>query len=735
MLIPTVKRLRPIFPNLMNPWFCLFWIFLAGFPSGTSGQAEVQTFEPAKLIQPGIAAQSDSFCGATFFKRLFIPGQNTAGYKIMAAPNETFLLGASVDDYTLIVRTDKNMNVLWAQSIDMAPGFDVINDMRLDSDGQIIGVGNASALGVWCYAFKIDASDGQLKWRSILNDPDNCYFTRILEKNAGSNYLLFGQSDALINTFHGCDAMVMEIDRNTGELVWDRHFNLGNCDIFDEVFIRNNNIYACGRHTLPGGGHDSYRAALTRMDLAGNLQWSRCYIRNGNEVAHLYTNALQPDGDSIVIAGWGNDNVVSLTATTLQLLKTDSTGAIAWAKKYDIAGGNEERSYRLIIRPDGYLLCGFFLRPNPAGREFYIIKTAKNGDYLWGKSYGSNGEDGFRDIILLSDTLYLTGRTPGGFGSDILIGKLDLDGNLEGPCDFVRNLDVVVSDYPTPFDGLQPLAPVNIPNNYAAAAPADGVPVNLTTEAICQKICDTPPEEAACDVKTTPCVKFEILGIFQNPAKQRTYRMRITNFCADKLLYVIFQLPNGIIADKPTTNTIYTTPGGRQYEVRNPNSSPAHSIRFKTIGDGMANGQSDIFEYTLPPQSEPLFIHAAAKLFPQLYFETHLNVFDCSVQQTVFKPEEAVDRKTIPNPGQKGIEIFPNPVMDVLKVRIPEWNDQIVQLHIADLYGRLLYQQTVNMESVLLTLDLPATWPAGVYFIETLNGRGERHTTRFALTR
>ena len=150
------------------------------------------------------------------------------------------------------------------------------------------------------------------------------------------------------------------------------------------------------------------------------------------------------------------------------------------------------------------------------------------------------------------------------------------------------------------------------------------------TVTVNQTVTDDP-----CDVKETPCVRFEILGIFQNSAKQKTYRMRVVNKCPDPLQYVVFQLPNGITADLPANNSVYTAPSGRKYEVRNPNASPFHSIRFKTIGAGIAGGASDIFEYTLPPQANPTFIGAVARLAPQQYYETHLNVFACEVKQTI----------------------------------------------------------------------------------------------------
>ncbi len=1064
MPIDLLNHLRV--SNLLRLLFIfLFYCFSAVSFAQTASLPTTSVVETAKTQ---IFSKTDSFCGNTFFKRLSIQGMSTLGYRMVPAPNETFFFSASVGNRTLIAHTNKDLEPLWVKSVDMAPGPDAnLLDLRLDAGGQLIGVGNTSTNPVQCFAFKMNAASGQLIWRSILNNPTNCYFTRILEKTSGENYFLLGQTDDAVSTSNGCDALLMEIDRNTGALLWNRQYTLGDCEIFDEVFLKNDRIYASGRFALAPGGHDHYRAALTALDTAGNVLWSRCYLRSASQKAHLFSNALQPDGDSIVVFGWGNDHVVSLTETTLQLMKTDSTGALAWAKQYDIAGGNEERSYRLINLPDGYLLAGWFRRPTTDSRDIYIIKTDKGGNLLWARSYGANGEDNFRDIVLVANTLYLIGSRQNAQIFDILVGKLDLNGNVEGQCSFVKDLVVTVSDYADPSDDLQPLAPIDVPNNYTTTTLPAPATETIATEVICQKICDnscdkpdasvtidsivcgggitaiwlriyntgfstypansflsfyaadptasaaqllrtilipfgvdtgtslsvfigdahtflpaqtnftlyavvndngmlttpfsfgsfpktgveeceyannldfhpvaaqgspaltlgadatlctgenlvlqadpgfyqyqwqdgsgnaaftamasgvywvqatdgcgyqqtdtvvvtvlppyqltefvefcpgdsvlvggvyytqpdtvvstipgtgndcdtvvtytllyyhnsvvdiqcpadvsvevasgvtfalvnynlpsaitdcpcslaTPallqglasgsafplgatqvcyeatdacggtnsccfavtvqaaPPEDACDVKITPCVKFEILGIFQNPAKQRTYRMRVTNSCANKLIYTTFQLPGGVVADAPANNTVYTAPSGRQYEVRNPNFAPAWSVRFKAVGDGIADGQSDVFEYTLPPQSEPLYIHATAKLFPQVYAETHLNVFDCPVQQTSSRPGAAQERQYATLPDK--MTIFPNPATDVLTVRLPDWVNLHIQLRVTDAFGRLLYEQASSLKTDVTTLELPAGWPAGVYYLQAVNETGERQTGRF----
>ncbi len=235
---------------------------------------------------------------------------------------------------------------------------------------------------------------------------------------------------------------------------------------------------------------------------------------------------------------------------------------------------------------------------------------------------------------------------------------------------------------------------------------------------------DAPQE--ACDIKVTPCIRFELLGIYQTAAGPLSYRMRVTNTCADPLVYAAFQLPDGLDAVQPANNSVYTAPSGRTYTVRNPNHSPQHSIRFKSTGPGIASGQSDIFEYSLPEQAAPLFIHAVVRL-QQSQIETHLNTFGCAVQ-----PEN--DQRTSGAPaGQGSLRVFPNPATEVLRVDLSAWVSGTVRLRLFDALGRQVMDQEAGAGAGLVTLELPGG-AFGWHTLEATGPDGVRRTARFYRT-
>ena len=241
--------------------------------------------------------------------------------------------------------------------------------------------------------------------------------------------------------------------------------------------------------------------------------------------------------------------------------------------------------------------------------------------------------------------------------------------------------------------------------------------------------------EIPCDVKVIGCMKYELLGISKDAGQNQTYRIRVTNNCANKLVYTAIQVPDGVVAIAPANASTYTSPAGRDYIVRNPNASPFHSVRFKPVDDGIANGASNIFEYTLPAQSNPTFIHITSRLETQTFYEAHLNTFGCPVttqSNTTNRP--ATDRGLNPS-AYAGLSVFPNPLSGSdLFADLADWTGQTVQIRVYDARGAVVLDQPFVAED-LTTIRLPEGLASGMFLLEVLPPDGNRQTARFVVAK
>lgn len=277
--------------------------------------------------------------------------------------------------------------------------------------------------------------------------------------------------------------------------------------------------------------------------------------------------------------------------------------------------------------------------------------------------------------------------------------------------------------------------------------PACTATVTVTPPAPCSS--PLPPPSGNCDEKIIGCIKYELLDITLDSEKNRTYRIRVTNNCANPMIYTAFQLPDGAVAMAPTDNSIFTAPSGREYAVRNPNFSPFYSIRFKSQTDSISNGESDIFSYTLPAQSAPDYIHVIVRIYPKVFYETHLNTSDCvpiitfkAPNSTEVSPSEAAAPGetvgTAPLTRQAPTEspkIYPNPTEGSLFADLSAWKGQSVMVSVLNSQGGAVTTQATEAGDQPFPVEITGSLPNGLYFLEVIPAEGAPKIKQFILQR
>lgn len=233
------------------------------------------------------------------------------------------------------------------------------------------------------------------------------------------------------------------------------------------------------------------------------------------------------------------------------------------------------------------------------------------------------------------------------------------------------------------------------------------------------------PEIPPCATKTAGCIRYELLNITLDSSGNKRYRFRVTNNCPNKLIYTAFQLPNGVAALSPPDNSTYVSPGSRAYEVRNPNNSPFHSIRFRSLADSLSDGASDIFEYALPPQYQPPYIHVTSRLEPQDFYEAYLGTTNCPV--AIPPPVQRVAS------GFSSFRIFPNPASGTLYADLSAWEGERVEVRLYDSRSVLLRRSELTAGGAAQAIPLPESVANGVYFLEIRTEDGRRMVKFFLL--
>lgn len=176
-------------------------------------------------------------------------------------------------------------------------------------------------------------------------------------------------------------------------------------------YSNSNDLNMIGNH----GGMDIF---LSKIDLSGNLLWTKLY----GGIANEYTQCIIPTHDNgILICGFTNDSVTAGThgGFDVMFIKTDSAGNQQWIKFYGGSGDDGDHAAGIVETTDKSFVCITGARSNDGdvganygSSDFWLFKTDSLGNFKWGKNYGgTDDEDGHAIVPMPDGGFILAGHT------------------------------------------------------------------------------------------------------------------------------------------------------------------------------------------------------------------------------------------------------------------------------------------------------------------------------------
>lgn len=439
-----------------------------------------------------LAFEDTQSCDDTFLKSIGDANEEEVIRTLLPLGDGTILAGGGKGSSGLLLLLDNNANTIWERTFDFTSMNDIIYDLKIDSEGFIIGSGFVSGTNANAFAFRYDETNNAFQWIVNQTTPDAVRYYNIVELPNG-NFGAFGQLMGTGGPGLGCDGLYQIMDRNTGNLIDKINYNLGSCETFLHTILHENSIYTTGRYNFAGGGTSRMRAAISKLDLAGNEEWSRLYIVPVDTDARLYSIEALIENDAIFTIAQGDFNGTSATDIDLYLTKTDLDGTMNWTRSYNIPTVGSEQIVNIISLPDGFLISGSFI--DAGDRAIFLMKTSKAGNIQWAKKYDTPEDDFVFNLLQQNGFIYFAGSTreSGTAFSDILIAKLTLDGEVLEPCEYISDLAINVSNINNSYDGLHPLTVHDYPYTLANVAtnPMDvSMDSVILCSATCIEICD-----------------------------------------------------------------------------------------------------------------------------------------------------------------------------------------------------------------------------------------------------
>jgi hypothetical protein len=255
-----------------------------------------------------------------------------------------------------------------------------------------------------------------------------------------SNYVIAGSTGSFGT--NNADVYLFKTD-SLGNIIWSKIIGGSNLEGANDIIEANDSTYfLCGYTNSKGaGGYDGY---LIRTDSAGNKTWETTV--GGNDWDFLYSLTKTSDGNYAAVGetysfgggnndgllvkfndtdtlwtkwfGGANNEILRSVINTLDgglmllgetssygagmrdvwLIKTNINGDTIWTKTF---GGIKDDWGNAVIQTadSGFAIAGATYSFNNGDKDYYIIRTDKNGNMLWYQNYGLSGDDEAMDIV------------------------------------------------------------------------------------------------------------------------------------------------------------------------------------------------------------------------------------------------------------------------------------------------------------------------------------------------
>jgi hypothetical protein len=317
------------------------------------------------------------------------------------------------------------VTVFW---LHYGPGFGSSQSVQQTSDGGFITIGAMTtdmSVPSDRYVLKTDAQ-GAVQWQKTYGGPGRDIGWSV-QQTTDHGYIVAGcfDCDTVTKSFS-----LLKLD-NGGNTLWDKTIPGSSLDgAYAARETKSGTIPVPDGYVLVGSDMNQ-GIALIKTDLTGSVTWQRSFASHAGWDAGFAVEQTTDNG--YIIAG--------VFGAEIGLIKTDSNGTKVWDKRF---GTGEGWSVKQTVE-GGYVLTG---RTTPSSwfggtvpGDVIVIKSDKDGNEVWRKTFGGSEDDGARSIALTLDGGYIVAGTtlsysPGPVDSnapwqweDVFLIKLDANGN------------------------------------------------------------------------------------------------------------------------------------------------------------------------------------------------------------------------------------------------------------------------------------------------------------------
>lgn len=372
--------------------------------------------------------------------------------------------------------------------------------------GNFLVMGTTGSFGAGAsdiHLFELDAA-GERQWSRTIGGPG---VDRLTRSRAAADGTFWAVGYTNSQGQGGYDGLLLQLNA-AGDVLLERTFGGADWDFLHDLRILANGDLLLVGETYSNGAVEG-RAWLLRCTAAGDTLWTRtltldglntkgtCVTVTGDEGYVLGGSAETPAGDrNALLSRWTSDGELVWTTPyggaaddELRDVLTCASGGYSavgvtasysdWTEAYhlrvDEAGGqlwyrnwgqiNDQESQEHTELTDGtFVTIGYTKTSGGGGKDMFLLKSATDGDFVYGRTFGGLEDDEGLGLAVLDDGFICVGltRSYGSGGSDAFVVRTGPEGTTAtetvissfDPLSVEDATADVLSIHPNPTTGL-----------------------------------------------------------------------------------------------------------------------------------------------------------------------------------------------------------------------------------------------------------------------------------------
>jgi len=229
------------------------------------------------------------------------------------------------------------------------------------------------------------------------------------------------------------DIWLVRTDPNGNEQ-WNKTIRVSHDSSFDFIRQTPDDGYILAGRTV-SSGMNRRNIWLTKTDANGNEQWNKTFKLDGYEgTSHIW----QTSDGGYVLAGKiydennpnQNGKIVN-TDSDVSIIKTDKNGNPEWNRTF---WGLNDEWVRVVQQTSdgGYILAGSTQSYGSGGSDIWLVRIDHEGGEQWSRTYGGNSRDWPNSVRQTFDGGFIIAGGTESYGaghSDLFLVKTDHNGN------------------------------------------------------------------------------------------------------------------------------------------------------------------------------------------------------------------------------------------------------------------------------------------------------------------